>query len=176
MKSLLVLSVGWAQLSPELKAALVNVLSAQLVTRLTLTMFAIPKFAELASLLGCVRNLKVLKVSFVTCTDWDIPKSVPETSSDQDNALAINPAPPRSIHLDELLHFHSVSVRAFKDWFQQESCPIEVQNLRSLQIHRSATFDYQGTAFMLQHVGGNLRELELYGPFRTTRKLSIYYP
>ncbi|KAF9071888.1 hypothetical protein BDP27DRAFT_1418698 [Rhodocollybia butyracea] len=166
VENLLFLSVNWAQFSPVLKAAVVNLFSAPSITRVTLSMIAIPKFAELASLLGCIKNLKALKVSFLTCTDWDVP--VPEESLEEDNALiSMNPAPPKSIHLDQLLHFHSVNVRSFAAWFQQPSCPIEIQNLQSLQIHRSITFDYQGTAFMLELVGNSLRELELHGPFRS---------
>ncbi|KAF9061465.1 hypothetical protein BDP27DRAFT_360255 [Rhodocollybia butyracea] len=78
--------------------------------------------------------------------------------------MPMNPAPPKSIHLDQLLHFHSVNIRSFAAWFQQISAVAT--------DHRSIKFDHQGTAFMLELVASSLRELDLHGPFRNRHEFN----
>ncbi|KAJ3747842.1 hypothetical protein DFH05DRAFT_857563 [Lentinula detonsa] len=151
VKSLLLSRGNWDSLSPRLREALKHLFSAPSLSRISISLFAISSFNEFASLLSQVSHLRMLKLHFLYCNNWDAP-----TSSKSH--------PPRSIQL-ELLYLHSVNTRAFAAWFQQDSCPIEVRNLRTLKIY-SKPSDYEGTAPMLQSIGANLQklELELQGP------------
>lgn len=193
LDSLSLFRMNWIALSPFLQSALGGLFRdpETRMTRVTLALFAIPRFEELVGLLGGLRCLRALKVSFLNCTDWEVPEgrdgdnsrskseSFSGLESEEDGtSMMISttsvPPPPRSIHLDQLLHFHQVHLRSFTTWLQQDSCPFEVRNLRSLQIHRSETpFDFGGTAFMLQYVGDSLRELELLGPYRVQREFVL---
>jgi hypothetical protein len=172
IKNLTFFRLNWATLAPSLKIALAGAFKVPSVTRVTLSLFAIAKFAELTCLLSHVQHLKVLKITFLACSNWNVPESpllklAEEEEEGKDSGFKPARPVPRSIRLDQLLHFHLVNVRAFTTWFQQDWCPFEVQNLHTLQLHRSTTVDYYGTAFMLQYIGANLRELELHGPFRS---------
>ncbi|KAF5390062.1 hypothetical protein D9757_003771 [Collybiopsis confluens] len=164
--NLSIFRLTWSNLNDTLKDALVQAFSAPLLTRVSLSLVAIPTFAELASLLTRVKLLKVLKITFLACHNWDIPPPA---------APAENCVPPRSIHLNELVHFHLVNIRAFTAWFMQDYCPFELSNLQTLELHRSATFDYQGTAFMLEYIGANLKELELQGPYRNHPDFNVVH-
>ncbi|KIK70103.1 hypothetical protein GYMLUDRAFT_213194 [Collybiopsis luxurians FD-317 M1] len=169
--NLSILRLNWSQINPPMRAALTGVFQIPSVVRVSLSLFAIPTFAELASLLSHVTHLKVLKITFLACHNWDIP--LPPSPADDSNpdvrSISTSPPPPRSIHLDELVHLHLVNIRAFTAWFQKDWCPFQVSNLHSLHLHRSATFDYHGTAFMLESIGENLKELELQGPYQSQR-------
>ncbi|KAJ3781986.1 hypothetical protein GGU10DRAFT_319342 [Lentinula aff. detonsa] len=152
VQSLLLSRGNWDSLSPQLREALKHLFSAPSLSRISISLFAISSFNEFASLLSQVSHLRMLKLHFLYCNNWDVP------TSSQNH-------PPRSIQLDQLLYLHSVNTRAFAAWFQQDSCPLEVRNLRTLQIYSKLT-DYEGTAPMLQSIGANLQrlELELQGP------------
>ncbi|KAE9386377.1 hypothetical protein BT96DRAFT_1006148 [Gymnopus androsaceus JB14] len=137
----------WETLSPLLRMALIDVLKAPSLTRITLFEFTIPTFVELASLLGQATHLKALSVKRGDFNRIRIP-----ITSD----MVINP--PRSIKLDEL---ETDDIDAFISWFQDESCPFEVQNLRYLRLNAYSTRDYQLVAFMVQHSSCSITKLEL---------------
>lgn len=140
--------ISWGSLSPSLTDSLMEMLRAPSVTRIFISTFDIPTFSDCASLLTQATDLKGLVVNDMFCSDWTLPeKSYP-------------PTPPRLIQLDEL---ETDSTSVFASWFQQESCPFQIQNLRSLRIlvEGKMTDCSQKAAFMLQQAGGNLRELHL---------------
>ncbi|KAJ4468746.1 hypothetical protein J3R30DRAFT_3739434 [Lentinula aciculospora] len=161
VKKLLFFKCDWTTLTPGLKTVLTDVFKSPSLTTVILSFFTISSFHELASLLSQVSNMKVLEIDFLYCVDGDTPPPIAN-------------CPPRSIQLDQLLHLHFIKIRAFTTWFLQDTCPLEVRRLRTLQIHRSTGSDHEGVALMLQYIGENLQELELQGPFRTQRALSQY--
>ncbi|KAE9397825.1 hypothetical protein BT96DRAFT_1020492 [Gymnopus androsaceus JB14] len=131
--------VFWEGLPPLLQAALTEICAASL-TQFSASYFYIPTFAELVSLLSCMRSLKILDVR-VECDDWNVPSSL---SSDTE---------PQRIQLSNLrLGF----CRPFITWFQQDGCPFEVRNLNLLEI------DSDETTEILQYLDISLKELKLH--------------
>ncbi|KAE9399787.1 hypothetical protein BT96DRAFT_678606 [Gymnopus androsaceus JB14] len=141
--------VDWKRLSPSLRAALFGAFEALSLTRITITKCIFPAFADLASLLIHARYLKALAIWSVFFIDEPI---------DEPNASDFV-AIPRSIKLDE---FGTSEIDRFTSWFQEESCPFEIGDLQFLRIYFSTP--YHSAAFLVQHVGPNLRKLELHPP------------
>ncbi|KAJ3856200.1 hypothetical protein EV368DRAFT_78960 [Lentinula lateritia] len=130
-----------------------DVFKTSSLTAVSLSHFSITSFNQLASLLSQSSCLSVLKIDFLHCHNGDAPAPIAN-------------CPPRSIQLDQRLHFRFVNMRTFVTWFQQDTCPLEIRNLQTLHIHIRHTTapDYEDTAFLLQYIGSNLQELELQVP------------
>ncbi|KAE9408062.1 hypothetical protein BT96DRAFT_1013544 [Gymnopus androsaceus JB14] len=141
VKKLIFHFVEWKSLPPLLKAVLTEICKAPSVTHFCAIQFELPTFAELASLLSGMKNLKVLDAS-VVCEDSKVPNSLPESEMK-----------PRHIQLSDL-RFTS-SFLPFTTWFQQDWCPFEVGNLNSLEITSEVDI------VTLQYFGTNLRQLKL---------------
>ncbi|KAE9397831.1 hypothetical protein BT96DRAFT_921162 [Gymnopus androsaceus JB14] len=131
LNSLSFSSVSWESLPPLLQAALTEICKAPSVTRLSAIHFNISTFVEMASILSCMKNLKVLHIN-VLCDDWNVPNSLSELEIEEANL------PPQSIQLDELRL--DINEPCFMDWFQQDSCPIGIPSQMDM-----ATLQYFGT-------------------------------
>lgn len=141
-------NVNWHTSSPLLRTAMSDVLKLPYLTRVTISWLIVPKFADMASLLSHATHLEALEVRFLYFDEGTLPNP---------SALAANL--PRSIKLNE---FVTDDIGTFTWWFQQESCPFEVRNLRHLCMDGiSTTRAYRSAGFMVQHVGGSLTKLEL---------------
>ncbi|KAE9397850.1 hypothetical protein BT96DRAFT_995409 [Gymnopus androsaceus JB14] len=136
--------VRWECLSSLLQAALAEICKTPSVTRFSTFDFYIPRFAELASLLSHMGSLRVLDAGGAIYYD---PYPLPNILS----TLGIHP--PRSIQLDELGLSNG---RRFIDWFQQDSCPFGIRNLKSFEIPSRAMDT-------LQYFGTSITELTLHG-------------
>ncbi|KAJ3813038.1 hypothetical protein F5876DRAFT_74299 [Lentinula aff. lateritia] len=153
VKKLTLARCDWETFTPELKTAVTDVFKTSSLTAVSLSHFSITSFNQLASLLSQSSCLSVLKIDFLHCHNGDAPAPIAN-------------CPPRSIQLDQRLHFRFVNMRTFVTWFQQDTCPLEIRNLQTLHIHIRHTTapDYEDTAFLLQYIGSNLQELELQVP------------
>lgn len=148
VESLSLSCISWGSLSPSLTDSLIKMLRAPSVTRIFISNFNIPAFDDCALLLTQATNLKGLVVNNMFCNDWALPE----------NPYLLTPS--RLIQLDEL---ETDSSSVFASWFQQDTCPLQIQNLRSLKIVLEEKINdcSQKIAFMLQQAGGNLRELQI---------------
>ncbi|KAE9383252.1 hypothetical protein BT96DRAFT_1038263 [Gymnopus androsaceus JB14] len=142
--------------SSLLGEALYGILNIPSLTRVTIRSCYFRNFVDLASLLSHAIYLKALTVDAVRFFgDTD-----PPTTSD-----LIPNLPPRSIKLDEFVA--STGIECLTPWFQQESCPIEVEGLQCLHICLSfprptgPTLICQSAASIVQHAGRSLTKLEL---------------
>ncbi|KAE9406205.1 hypothetical protein BT96DRAFT_1014987, partial [Gymnopus androsaceus JB14] len=146
------LFVDWQALPSLLKTALTEMFRAPSLTQVSLAMFTIHSFAELASLLSYMTHLKVLEITTEISYhhDLDLPDNTP---SELDVGVIGHAANHPSIL--EKLHLHS-SLDTVMSWLQQDACPIDVRNLQSLEIDTRADI---GT--LLQYVGSSLTELKL---------------
>ncbi|KAJ3877444.1 hypothetical protein F5051DRAFT_6313 [Lentinula edodes] len=153
VKKLTLARCDWETLTPELRTAVTDIFKTSSLTAVSLSHFSISSFNQLAFLLSQVSCLSVLKIDFLYYQNGDAPTPIAN-------------CPPRSIQLDQRLHFRFVNMRSFTTWFQQDTCPLEIRNLQALHIHirHSTAPDYEDTAFLLQYIGGNLQELELQVP------------
>ncbi|KAE9404593.1 hypothetical protein BT96DRAFT_1016183 [Gymnopus androsaceus JB14] len=144
LNSLSFVCVNWRGLPPLLQAALTEICEAPSITRLSAIDFY--PFPELAPLLSHMKNLKMLDV---TRNDWLGPILLPEFGEEGSH-------PPRRIQLDEL-QLRLNNVRSFIHWSQQDSCPLGIHNLKSLEIISGVDV----VAF--RYFGTDLRELTLRG-------------
>ncbi|KAE9400938.1 hypothetical protein BT96DRAFT_619575 [Gymnopus androsaceus JB14] len=108
-----------------LREALYDLFNLPSLTRVTVQECRFGTFAEVASLLSHATHLKALTIDSLGCFDTDLP-----TSSDLMPNL-----PPKSIKLDEFV----VTAGAFSltPWFEQESCPFQVQDLHFFRTRLS---------------------------------------
>ncbi|KAE9405700.1 hypothetical protein BT96DRAFT_915909 [Gymnopus androsaceus JB14] len=149
----------WNGVSPSLKEALVNMLRAHSVTRLSLTRFLIT-FKDLASLLSHMPHLKVLDLG-IFFQDWDVPNSSLESNVEGAVASTAH-CPPRSIQLHQLRLASENELISFATWFQQDWCPFAVGNLKLCiicTVYSEAAIDM----LKLQQLGTKVRELKLPG-------------
>ncbi|KAJ3729618.1 hypothetical protein C8R42DRAFT_171518 [Lentinula raphanica] len=153
LKSLLFFQGRWDLLSLELQEALMHLFNQPSLTRVTLSFFSILSLQNLASLLSQATNLQVLKLHFPHCYDWGCPTTPPIDH------------PSRSIRLDQSLCVRSRNIRAFVTWFQHDSCPFEIRELRSLELDVIKPPNDAEFASMLRYTGGHLQDLILHGPF-----------
>ncbi|KAE9399148.1 hypothetical protein BT96DRAFT_939669 [Gymnopus androsaceus JB14] len=142
VKKLSLCDVFWDVLLPSLRVALTGMFRAPSVTEVFFRQFVIHAFADLASLMSHLTQLKVLKVVEMICGDWSAP-----------NHAGVSTGP---IKLDTLI----LDDRAFFPWFQQGGCPLGLENLQYLQLYSSAS-NPRMTAFFLQQAASSLTELTL---------------
>lgn len=149
---LLLFAISWGAMDFKLKEALSDLLRvAPSLTHVSLIEFTIPRFAELVTFLGHATHLKVLRASQVQ-EGYDYSrKTLQETT-------------PRSIRLDELVLENDV--RLFMNWVEQESCALDLQNLKVLHINRypfpCRSFpEFEDMLRPVQYLGRSLCELSL---------------
>lgn len=145
-------AISWGVMELKLKEALTDLVRvAPSLTHVSLIEFTIPRFAELVTFLGHATHLKVLRASQVQ-EGYDYSrKTLQETT-------------PRSIRLDELVLENDV--RLFMDWVEQDSCALDLQNLKGLRINRypfpCRSFpEFEDMLRPVQYLGRNLCELSL---------------
>lgn len=149
------LLVHWTDLSHSLKTSLTDMLRSSSITQLSLIQFHIPTFAEVASWLGHMPYLKILNVHLF-CDHWDLPD--PSFSESEDE---VQGCPPRSIQLEQLQLTSDADLIPFAAWFQQDSCPFQVQNLQC-SINNSITSELAFDMLKLRDIGSMVRELSLH--------------
>ncbi|KAE9393792.1 hypothetical protein BT96DRAFT_999153 [Gymnopus androsaceus JB14] len=134
---------------PVLREALYDIFNLPSLTRVTIQHCRFGTFIELASLLSHATHLKVLTIGSVGCFD----RNLPSTSDLMSNV------PPRSIKLEEF----AVTASGFFNfipWFEQESCPFQVQDLQFLRMRLSASLR-TSPHILVRLVGHGLTKLEL---------------
>lgn len=150
VKKLSLKRVVWKALSPLLKEALTDMLKLPSLKQLSLGWFMRTcSFTEVSSLLYNATHLKVL--SIVGLDIWNFQAGV-----DLEGMSATRP-----IRLDRLYFspsFSSMYVHHLLAWLQQDHCPLDVRELRSLCI---GTNGRSSLVELLQFLGTNLRKLEL---------------